>query len=863
MSATRRRPTVDELPVYGAATRFASGRLAERGTLEWALTLGPSRRAERAAILSLLEHGPDAELAEPWAGAWRLIEESWQSAPVGDSPPLDVHRIGRRLKRGDRSGAIVHDITALVAPRLDVSEIDPMLRELEQIPARPRKMRDLLRVDIESGPLVDPGELGLDDVDDASFLLALVTAVEGALEEGLALMRRIYATEHYPFKTPNRVYYARRSIGRRSDRDPDAGHGGGITAATKLLHAFVERLAALGEHREVRSILDRWLTRQSPVFRRLWAAMARDPKLAGADEVEGFILGLTRAQTWNVSGLPEVIELRATRFTVLSSKARKHILAGIRKGPPRNLWARGIDAHVVETARRFWSARELRRLELAGSALTERDEQWLGNRLAEFPELETMSAVEGFPEGIVFTNAPTASTQSFDVLRGEARVRALEKALTLDDGVWANAEARAARAWLRVADNAEAIAIDLESTSEPLAERLIVWKNLLAAHRPVTRTAPGAPLEDSDHVARVLRMASSLADAELARVMEALCSWLDAFRDGVVTNPGFPSLWIRLWGIASTGDHAHRVTVPVDEVSDEVSTIPLDLVRQGPIGILATLFVAFCFHERERESLFDGASDALRMRNVLSESGEPTATLATYVLLHTSTFFLEADEPWARSFLIEPLLSETERGYRFWTAMAYGQPSTRLLHEVGLTMAKRAADRRLDRHTRGRLAMWTVVESLFALHEQRASEIPEAAVQQMLRTIDDDIRADAADGVYRFLRDVAGGDDAQPASRTAVFLSAIVPFFERIWPRESTLSTSVISAHFACVPAISGDAFERAVNLVEKYLLPFDVWTMASYGFFRKEGDRSLAMVDDPAKAGALLTLLDRTIGTA
>ena len=62
---------------------FLNKRLAEQGTIDWALKLKPGQRIERIAVEDLLT-GPGArDLAEPWASAWRLIEESW-SAPQSE-----------------------------------------------------------------------------------------------------------------------------------------------------------------------------------------------------------------------------------------------------------------------------------------------------------------------------------------------------------------------------------------------------------------------------------------------------------------------------------------------------------------------------------------------------------------------------------------------------------------------------------------------------------------------------------------------------------------------------------------------------------------------------------------------------------
>ena len=60
-----------------ATIEFLRARLAEPATVEWALGLKPERSVERNAISYLLGGPAATELREPWATAWRLIEESW------------------------------------------------------------------------------------------------------------------------------------------------------------------------------------------------------------------------------------------------------------------------------------------------------------------------------------------------------------------------------------------------------------------------------------------------------------------------------------------------------------------------------------------------------------------------------------------------------------------------------------------------------------------------------------------------------------------------------------------------------------------------------------------------------------------
>ena len=102
---------------------FLEDRMMEAGTIDWALQVGADRLVERMAVRHLLNSGQGPELEEPWTTAWRLIEESWIRQPPEDQGHVLARhaRISMRLKKGDRSGGAVEEITALVTPCLGVS----------------------------------------------------------------------------------------------------------------------------------------------------------------------------------------------------------------------------------------------------------------------------------------------------------------------------------------------------------------------------------------------------------------------------------------------------------------------------------------------------------------------------------------------------------------------------------------------------------------------------------------------------------------------------------------------------------------------------------------------------------------------
>src|ERR1700719_1563094 len=95
--------------VYRLVTAFVSGRMSERGTLEWALRLRRRETAKRLALLDVVDSLEGQKLSEPWRSAWRLIEESWDYPLAGDSS-IEIYHVNRRLQSGDRSGSLISEL---------------------------------------------------------------------------------------------------------------------------------------------------------------------------------------------------------------------------------------------------------------------------------------------------------------------------------------------------------------------------------------------------------------------------------------------------------------------------------------------------------------------------------------------------------------------------------------------------------------------------------------------------------------------------------------------------------------------------------------------------------------------------------
>lgn len=859
---------------FRATVAFLHKRLAEQETIEWALKLNSGQRIERIAIEDLLNSPGARDLQEPWATAWRLIEESWSSGVSDRGDGTAIYGIQNRLRAGDRSGAVVAAIVDLVAPRLKVEPIDGWHWRYVKKPRVPKTAEHLLSASLTSGELIDLNVLELANLTDIPFLASLATALEAAVVHGLDIARRLGwdgQRSLWQLGDLRRVYYVVPAPRAREDEnsDPDAYHDG-IAPSVKLLHAAVARIASL-ELDSAQPFIRRWRLDRSPVHLRLWAAMSRNSQLVLTSQVVEFLLAIDDKKFWDLHVFPEIAELRAVRFRELELEAQKAITVRILKGPPRNHWSRKAEVAEVKEARLYWAVRELRRIEVAGGILPEQSKSWLDARLAQFADLAVMTIDEGFPVGTTVRSVPANPDDRYNTLEGVARLRALETALSTSRGGWDNDPAERANDWLQQPEKAALVLGDLETAVNGGEDFPRVWNRFGWAHslRP-TEPSPAVQRDLPGEAARVLVLLNQLSNVMLTTAIEGISAWLDAWEKQVVTLPlGLP-VWLRIWPIAvdATNSRPEKtedadLSVTARAVDDDREPMDLDTLNT-PAGKLVGVFLAACPSLASGEQAFLDGSMERQMRDAVIAAPGRSGLIARHRLIEALPYFLRADRDWAQEHLIAPLRSDDGASLALWRAIARRTHFTQVLKIIGGAMAERAADRRLGRKTRQSLVFSLVIESLHAFRQGSDPAVPNPRIQQMLRTLDDEVRASAANSIQRFVRDLSAKppEDQFVHTPDGLFRTAAAPFLRDVWPQERSLATPGVSGALADLPATSGEAFAEAVDAIARFLVPFECWSMVSYGLYGEEGDvKKLSLINDEPKAQALLKLLDLTVG--
>lgn len=855
--------------VFRAVSVFLAGRLEERAAVQWALQLKPGDAVKRLALLEQLDSMDGLKISEPWRSAWRLIEESWGSPPIQPRHSTEAFSLRNRISSGERSGALIKAIVRLVTPSLGVKAYSDLDLQFLKLTKRPKNIEDLFVTQLISGDIVDPDVLLLNTLADLAFLESLVLALDAAVTAGIDVARRMnWDSNHQLWRLGQlyRVYYVPKYERAADEHEPDEFHRG-IAPAVKLLHSVILRLAEISISNAV-AIVRKWELTNSPIQLRLWSSFARDARFASAGEVATRLLSLSDEPFWSTSEFPEIAELRAKRFSQFASQEQAELLSRLRKSPPRNLWPKKADAERVAIARKYAAVLELRRIEAAGTILTEQDQSWLDTTIDDFPELVgTVQLDEGFIKSPKAEFVSPNPDNRFDLLADEERLKALDTALSSARIAWDDDPAERASDWIREPGNAALLLSDFESLTDAGSFFPRVWERFGWVHTPImNQNIDTAAADSAQECGRVLSLLTSLPEATIRQAINGISHWLSSWEKQVVWLPQGLDVWLKLWPIAVDVTNAEQP----DDIREQLNTTgrsstnqePMDLdTLNTPAGKLVGIFLSSCPTMAPGDQPFGGENAQRSMRNAIEAALGPTGSIVKYRLIEHMPYFLLADREWTLSNLVRPLKSDNSG--MLWRAVARQRLSFDVMALLGEEMANRAIDPCLGRDTRRSLVFRIVVDCLHAFKDNRESSVSHVHIQQMIRSLDDEVRTEGVEAVQQFVRDVANPEDVQRTPEH-LFLAAAAPFLQQVWPQERSLVTPAISRALADLPATAHGMFADAVGIIERFLVPFDCWSMLDFGLYGDDGEQAkLSIIDNVEKAAAFLHLLDLTIGTA
>lgn len=854
--------------VHATLMAFLRGRLEERDTIWWALNIHRNDVIARQAVLDTLNEHNRPQLKEPWNLAWRLIEEYWGSVLHDVNIDLGDYTLRSRLQNGDRSGSLVNAITDFVAPKLKIEKFSEITLKYTPLPKRVSKIEDLFSVSLASGELRELDQFGFDSLDDASFLFSLAQSLDAAVTNGLDIARRLGWNSEYLWKLGglNRVYYVPESE-RPHEHEPDE-FSNGIAPAVKLLFTIVTRLAEL-DINSAKSIVQRWKSLDSPVYRRLWAAMARNPLMCSDLEVSEFLLSMKDNYFWDKSNFPEIAELRAKRFNALNSQDSKRMIQRLQKGPPRSFWSKKLTQDKVKEYTLHIIATEFHRIDLAGW-LPDQLKPWFKELQSNYTDIVGITSVDGdFYKTPKARSIPSpAPDNRFDLLQGHQRLSALESALSSVRSSWSDKTSSNAFAWVNENSNYLLVLQDLISHRELGNSFPNVWERIGWIHKPNFDETAGMehPRNLSNEAHEVISMLIELKSETIRKAIDGLSEWVLSWSNEIKDEPRILSFWGKIWPIAVQATNALQKN---DEVPDlntiaiSNASVPQDLdTLNTPAGRMMELFLSLCPNlDQSGTHNLHPNSNLRKLADQISSAPGRAGLIGKHRMIEHIGYFLRLDPAWTEENLIASLKENSATSLPLWRAIARKTLYSPVLKHIGVEVLQRVLDDRLDRTSRNNLLFSLILECLNALYEQEDPVISFDQIQQLIRNLDDESRAHGLQTIIGYIQ--YKGEDGQDTPEKK-FRKAIVPFLNEVWPQERSFATSASSKILAKLPAAAGKDFIKAVSLIERFLVPFSCWSMLDYGLYGVSDDKpKIALINTVSKANALLKLLGLTIATS
>jgi hypothetical protein len=847
-----------ERPVFEHTVQVILNRLAHKGTIEWAIGLDHRKAGERHAILFALGHPDNANLKEPWRSAWGLIAEAFESGIV-DEIDLDMleYDAAQGIERSDRSVSVINAFVNFVRPRLKIEKISNWYKKSSTEKKRPTRWADLFSATLTSGRPQGALKTAISACNDSALLEALARNLMTAAQDGMNIGRKIGwdGKRDWRLGSLNRVYYIEGQDSESNPNDPDFFHEG-IAPCIKMLHAVVAQLIVVDppkSHPFIRVLSNA----ETSIEKRVWAALARSEHVADGWEVGEFLAALSREEFWDTKHKnPEFVELMAVRFKDLGSEHQKKVLKRVRKGPLLSTWSkREVSGDELMRIRDYWIARELKRITLGGGSISPADQDWLAQNTDRFPDIKSMNQIEnGFLGGPEVHWVPPKPDEQYNTITGQIRLEKLE--LELVKGWQAGRDGPNAFDWMREGENSIRVITDLENATKSFNKFPHVWNEL---GETIRQKSDGT---DEAFATHFLALISVLENETLFIAHKGISNWLEHWRFVLKASKTLHKFWLQFWPIVLAAYETEEELADLEDSEEGDRIVSRMLIT--PIGNMVRVFSTCCPNLEDVPSPFKSGTlgemrDALRFAQ-----GKPLAITRHSLLLDISYFFA-ADERWAVGFLIKPLLADEDEV--LWRSVATAHLSPKVLKLIGEKLVEKSSDSSLPRKTRQKFAARLLEDVLHAYREKKYPVIERSLVTQMLRRIDNEVRAHAAGRISRHIKYWTGQDGKEKPPKGKIwdagpyFQSVVNPLIADIWPKDLHLITPAISKSFASIPGLSGSSFIEALDLMERYLLPFECWSLYDYSLKTTSGDQLERVITSADEANALLRLFDLTVG--
>jgi hypothetical protein len=503
-----------------------------------------------------------------------------------------------------------------------------------------------------------------------------------------------------------------------------------------------------------------------------------------------------------------LVRFYCRRWNGLAAHTRARIERAIFAGPPAERIRAFADRGRRRYARSLYTVRELARIRTAGGRLSRAAGDRLAALYAEFPNLPREMP------SLAHLYNPSWSGSGYS-----ADIRALDE--VADDKLLESAEAfeannriEQADLWSAFAENEPARAfvalVDAQNRGQFPSPR---WRPLLGLYAYRDRDQQHSNLPEIVDVLAALAKATTDDLTPLGYPLSRIVELHAAATD----SPLFPAI-LALW------EQLLPAIVAIDD--EDERTRPLsETVISHPLATLADALMTMQSNV-EREAGGGFARQFARKFEALIELPARAGVIARGALLQQLPFLHWLAPAWVEEHLLPGLLEETDEALDLMSVVArsVAPQYAALFNRLKGAIFRALEHERIDDAVREQLS-GALVGAAFAVIEGRDGfELTNVECRRTLTRMPNSVLSRMAWELTQLLE-----SKPDAATRAIYWDSAVEPFLTDYWPNDVSARTIEVSENLVRLPALAGDAFERAVDAVLGLVRPI-VRHELSYG---------------------------------
>jgi len=842
---------------YEVMKTFFGERSMGRDAFLWAIKGGNQKKVRRIVISDYFRNPYHWNLGmeKTYLEAWNFLVESWSIEEDYYSYIHSPIMLGERIKRGDLSLSTIKAITSHFSPRVIFTANENYKYKGKNTASN---ISDLISPEIvgEYNSGLKELILTINDVIDINFLDTLYYSLSCSIKRVFKITKSFGWNRDITLMLGGGI----KSVTYRNEKDPDH-YSRGFTAIVKLIHAIIGRIQFL-DRQKAKDILRQLKFDRDAINTRLWASFASNSDLISTQEIGEFLLEIDSRIFWQSFYFPEITELRATKFSLLSSSHRKAIWRRIRTLPPKSLWIRKIDQEELNLYRYQLAFRESKRIEKEGNELPLVQTRWIEKTKTMIPKL---SEPVGYPD--LYEPDVTVNLVSHESGEKFNNISGADRLLTIESMLKKGTFTPDVVIWMQKPGNVLLLMDDMKNCPQFIDEYPRVWIDFCFHHNPEDSYMHSPERNKSDDFHFIFNSLLKSPSKLKTEGITAFCSWIGRWKEYYSLDEESIQLWSELLDFAEIYaiEDYHKALSRTESLKTNLNISELDRTNHfTPVGQLIDVFIQLLPNLGNDPKPFQTFPDLLRMRNRLMNCSKPAINIVLYRFTEILGYLLKADYQWTEDELVYPLTKDYPSSRHLWIALSHKIISRTILKYLGDSILEPCRDEKIDRDSRHMLLLSIVVEIINSFREERQPLIDIVKFKQLIYSLDDEARSSIVDILPKYIKEMSESNTSNKKfSCETLFRKAITPFIEAIWPKEPSLVTTSIAQAFAALPASSRTAFSEAVELIERYIIPFECYSLYSFGFKYSDNDNLKTVkeiINNTKAAESLLKLLDKAI---